>query len=158
MSAIDDALKAIHDHDQLLLAQLEPLEQEAARLEARLATVQELRDEIKSRLKAPSARQKPTKSEPRRSSKPCAKKADVLLAIRDLVSQNQPIERSDLESLVKHKLRDERNFSLSGAKLRIQECLNSGEFSIDELGVVCLSNQSINEPPVTSDAPVITAH
>lgn len=93
----------------------------------------------------------------RKPSKPCAKKVDVLLAIRDLVSQNQPIERTDLESLVKHKLRDEQNFSLSGAKLRIQECLSSDEFLIDESGLVCLRQRPDDEASTTRrDAAVVT--
>ncbi|WP_430451105.1 hypothetical protein [Rhodopirellula europaea] len=152
MSAVDNALKVIHDHDQLLLDQLQPLEQEASELEARLATIHELRDEIKSRLKVPPEKKSSPKRQTRRASRPCAKKADVLLALRDLVSQNQPIDRSDLESLAKHKLRDEQNFSLSGVKLRLQECLSSDEFSIDDAGFVSLKKGNLSVPTAVSDS------
>ena len=148
MSAVETAVRAIQTHDQLLLDQLKPLEQEAARLKAELVAVEELANEIRSRLQLPSPEAKRTKRSSRKPAKPCAKKADVMEAAISLVRAHQPIELSDLETKLKNKLSSESGFSLSGVALRFKECLASDEFAPDQNGLICLASTA----PATGSA------
>lgn len=142
MSAVETAVQAIQTHDQLLLDQLKPLEQEAARLKAELVAVEELANEIRSRLRLPSSEAKRTKRSSRKPTKPCAKKTDVMAAAISLVRTHQPIELSELETKLKHKLSSESGFSLSGVALRFKECLASDEFAPDQNGSICIASRA----------------
>ena len=140
MSAVETATQAIQAHDQLLLDQLQPLEQEAERLKSELAAIEDLAHEIRSRLKIPAAEPKRTKRGSRKPTKPCAKKADVMQVTRSLIKANQPIELSDLETKLKQELSSEQGFSLSGVALRFKECIVSDEFAPDRNGWICLAS------------------
>jgi hypothetical protein len=143
MSAVENATQAIHAHNQMLLEQLEPLRIEKQRFIDELATIEKLIAEIESRLKREGHTEKKGNRKPRKQSKPCAKKADVLAATRELVSDHQPIELGQLEAKLKQELSVERGFSLSGVALRLRECLSTTQFSSDPDGNICFASKGV---------------
>ncbi|WP_153558155.1 hypothetical protein [Roseimaritima sediminicola] len=134
-----EAASAVEAARESLLSQLEPVEREAAALKERLAAIEQTRDQLEAAIKALTPDRKPKSRGSRKPSKPFAKKADVHAVCLALVEANAPIAKADLESLAKHKLSEDLDFSLSGVSLRLSECLRSEDFNISPEGLVSLS-------------------
>lgn len=135
MNAVEIARKA-------LLEELEPLAAEFAKVQARLLELEQSKNQLEAALKAlsPNRRASPK----RKTSKPCAKKADVMEVCLQLVQDNPGIPKEDLETMVKERLA--KHFNLSGASLRISECLASKGLNVRNDGTVQIKSATIQEP------------
>jgi len=119
-----------------LLKQLEPLAIEHAEAKERLDAIEQTKTMLEAALKALEEPRKAKSKATRKASKPYARKDDVMAVCVALVQANQPIAKSDLKSLAKHKLSEDQGFNLSGVSLRLSECLASETFQVDADGMV----------------------
>lgn len=122
--------------------QLEPILQETAETEAKLAELKRSKKRLEAALKALTGSSEGSSSRSRSPSRPCAKKADVFAVCRRLVEDNPAIPKDDLEQLAKQHLSEEKELSLSGFALRFGECLASGEFTVAADGTVRIADES----------------
>ncbi|MEZ6063743.1 MAG: hypothetical protein R3C19_25625 [Planctomycetaceae bacterium] len=132
MNAVKEALEAIE-------RQLTPIDAQCAELKARLAELQQTKEQLEAARAALNGTQKPGGKAKRKAAKPCARKNDVIAACKDILSENGPLSKDDLEGLVASRLGDDQNFSLSGFTLRFKEALQSELFHVEPDGVVSIA-------------------
>ena len=138
-------MNLVENAREALLAQLDPIEREAAEIKERLDEINQAKAPLEAALKAlePSKKSKPKAA--RKASKPCARKADVRDVCLALVKENPAINQSELKELAKDKLASDLGFSLSGVSLRLRECLSSDMFSIGPDGTVSITSATPDE-------------
>ncbi|QDV81231.1 hypothetical protein [Planctomycetes bacterium TBK1r] len=140
MDALETARHALEQ-------QLEPIEREYAHLTGQLDVLKQARDQLKAAIAELKPANPGRHKKGGKAGRPSPCKSDVMAACQRLVEANAPIAKADLESLVKHTLKEEAGFSLSGAALLLRSCLASDAFRISPDGEVSLS-----APPATGGA------
>ena len=133
-------MQALETIRQNLLAELEPIEQEATKLKTRLNELATTKAQLKAALKALEPKKNGKAKASSKAAKPSPKQKDVREVATALVKENSSIDKADLEALVKQKLTDERGFDLKGFEMRWKEVIASGTFSVDADGTVSMAH------------------
>ena len=138
------------------LAEITPLREKRAMLAEELAKIDEELTPLEEWLKVLEGSKAKSKAS-RKAAKPYAKKQNVMDVCLTVVQDNQPIAKEELMSFVSHKLANEGGFSLSGVKLRFEECMVAGAFSVDANGTVTLAEPAPEPPNIDGSRESVTA-
>lgn len=149
-----DMFNATDRARQAILAELLPLQEQAAALREQLTRVESEQAPLEAALAALDEQSKGRTKSTTKGKKPCAKKADVEAVCQTLLIDNGSLSLDDLEALAKDKLSREQGFNLSGFGLRFKECLASDSFSVSADGVVttadkvasCVTRSAVDNP------------
>lgn len=122
--------------------ELDPIEQEEARLLKRLDELAVAKTPLQAALKALDTTKKP-KSKAGKRSKPSPKQKDVREAALGIISENPQVTQSELEELTKDKLTGDLGFDLKGFEMRWKEVLASGDLPLSPTA----TNNALNPKP-----------
>lgn len=123
---------SIEQIQQVLQSELAPLNAEADRLQQEQSAIDEKRKRLIAAIEALGG--KPQKIRSSKRSKPCAKKAEVLQIMTELLQDNGELSIDDLAGLAKDRLSNEMGRSLSGFSLRQKEALTDPRFVLGHDG------------------------
>ena len=123
---------SIEQIEQVLLTELAPLDEQAARVQTDLDAIDDKRNRLNAAIEALGSGRKKAKST--RRTKPCATKAEVVQIVMDLLKDNGSLSMEDLDGLAKDRLSRDLGKSLSGFGLRFREALADPRFIVDADG------------------------
>lgn len=128
---------SVEQIEQVILSELAPLDEQAARLRSELGAIDDKRNRMIAAVEALGLGRKKAKST--RRSKPCATKVEVVQILVDLLKDNCSLSTEDLDGLAKDRVSRDLGKSLSGFGLRFKEALADPRFIVDADGECVLA-------------------